>query len=122
MYKLNVTSKFSSAHQLIGYDGACKNIHGHNWKVRVGINCKKTDSIGLSIDFGIIKKHLNAVMDYLDHKFLNDLDEFKDTNPTSENIASYIYNTLKPNLKTEFCGLCDVEVWESDSSSVTYSE
>jgi 6-pyruvoyltetrahydropterin/6-carboxytetrahydropterin synthase len=105
---------------LIGYDGACKNVHGHNWKVRVGIVCNQTDEIGLSIDFGIIKKHLNSVMDYLDHKFLNDLDEFKNINPTSENIAKFIYQYLEKRLSTENCNLSEIEVWESDTSSVVY--
>ena len=120
MYKLNVVSKFSSAHQLIGYDGACKNIHGHNWKVRVAIECSKTDEIGLSIDFGVIKKHLNTVMDYLDHKFLNDLPEFKEINPTSENIAKFIFEYLEKLLTTQNCKLSEIEVWESDNSSVIY--
>ncbi|MCD4817490.1 MAG: 6-carboxytetrahydropterin synthase QueD [Candidatus Cloacimonetes bacterium] len=122
MFKANVTAQFASAHKLIGYDGPCKNIHGHNWKIRVGIFCKKTDEIGLTIDFGIIKKYLNEIIDELDHSFLNELDSFKDINPTSENIARYIYNNLKNKIVQEGCKIADVEVWESDKSSMIYFE
>ena len=87
----------------------------------MGIICSKTDEIGLSIDFGIIKKHLNSAMDYLDHKFLNDLDEFKNVNPTSENIAKFIFDYLQPKLKTDTCGVSEIEVWESENSSVIYT-
>ncbi|MCF7793655.1 MAG: 6-carboxytetrahydropterin synthase QueD [Candidatus Cloacimonetes bacterium] len=122
MFKLNVTSQFASAHKLNGYDGACKNLHGHNWKVRVGIECEKTDKIGMTIDFGIVKTELNDLMEYLDHSFLNDLPSFKDQNPTSENIAKYIYDEMKKRISVEGCKVADVEVWESDKSSLVYYE
>ncbi len=122
MYKLNVTSQFSSAHKLINYDGPCKNLHGHNWKVRVGIFCEKTDELGLTIDFGIVKDELNKIIDRLDHHFLNDLDCFKGENPTSENIAKYFYKEMQANIDVEGCRIADVEVWESDKSSMIYFE
>lgn len=120
MYKLNVTSQFSSAHKLVNYDGPCKNLHGHNWKVRVGIICEKTDELGLTIDFGIVKKELNSIIDRFDHHFLNELDCFKDVNPTSENIAKYFYNEMSKNINVEGCKVSEVEVWESDKSSMIY--
>lgn len=122
MYKLNVMSDFSSAHRLEGYEGACKNLHGHNWKVRVGINAAKTDKIGMTLDFGVVKKHLNKIMDALDHKYLNDLDCFEGINPTSENIARYIFMELSSSLNGEFVRVAEVEIWESDRTSVVYFE
>ena len=122
MYKLNVTSHFSAAHKLVGYDGPCKNVHGHNWKVRVGILCDSVDQIGLTIDFGIVKKNLNDIMDKLDHKMLNELEYFSECNPTSENIAKLIFNECKEKFIQENCKIADVEVWESDRSSMIYFE
>jgi len=122
MYKLNVKSHFSSAHKLIGYDGPCKNLHGHNWEVRIGILCDKTDDLGLTIDFGIVKKDLNEIIDQLDHKLLNDLDPFKDQNPTSENIAKYLYSKLSSNINNSECRVAEVEIWESEKTSVVYFE
>ncbi|MDO9577650.1 MAG: 6-carboxytetrahydropterin synthase QueD [Candidatus Cloacimonadales bacterium] len=122
MFKLNVTSQFASAHKLNGYDGACKNLHGHNWKVRVGIECEKTDKIGMTIDFGIVKQHLNALIDTLDHSYLNELPCFENVNPTSENIAKYIYDKIKNEINVNGCRVVEVEVWESDKSSMVYFE
>ncbi len=122
MYKINVSDTFSAAHQLKGYDGACRNVHGHTWKVRVGIVCETTDDIGLSIDFNVIKKHLRELIETLDHQFLNELEIFKSLNPTSENIARYMYRHIKQRINIPDCYLADVEVWESDKSSIIYSE
>lgn len=122
MYKLNVTTQFSAAHKLNGYDGACRNLHGHNWNVRVGIECQQTDEIGLTIDFGIVKKNLNQIIGKLDHVFLNDLSIFSELNPTSENIAQFIFLQMKELTTQKNCQIKDVEVWESDKSSIVYCE
>ena len=122
MYKLNVTSNFSSAHKLDGYEGLCKNLHGHNWKVRIGIICKKIDDIGMTIDFGEVKKNLNEIMLMLDHTYLNELEYFKGINPTSENIAKFIYREMKKRVEVPYCKMADVEVWESDITSMVYFE
>jgi len=122
MYKLNVTSNFSSAHKLNGYEGLCKNLHGHNWKVRIGILCEKVDKIGMTIDFGEVKKNLNDILTMLDHTYLNDLEFFKENNPTSENIAKFIYHEMKKRITVQDCSMAEVEVWESDITSMLYFE
>ncbi|HPM03913.1 MAG TPA: 6-carboxytetrahydropterin synthase QueD [Candidatus Cloacimonadota bacterium] len=122
MYKINVSSSFSAAHKLNNYPGLCKNLHGHNWKVRIQINCTKTDDLGMALDFGIAKKHLRDLMEMFDHQFLNELDFFKEINPTSENIARVIFNELKKEFNKPESIIAEVEVWESDHSSVVYSE
>ncbi len=121
MYKLNITSDFSSAHKLEGYDGLCRNLHGHNWKVRVAVSCDKTDEIGLAIDFGVIKKYLNEIITELDHQYLNDLEYFKEINPTSENIAKFIYTEFSKKIDNNNCRISEVEIWESEKSSVIYT-
>ncbi len=122
MYKLNVTTHFSSAHKLNGYEGACKNLHGHNWKVRLGIKCYKVDDIGMTIDYGIVKKILNEIVNELDHQYLNDLPYFTKNNPTSENIAKYLYNQVKGEINSEYCKIAELEIWESDKTSMVYFE
>ena len=122
MYILNVISHFSSAHQLNGYEGDCRKLHGHNWKVRMAVICKETDEIGLSIDFGELKKKLEGFLEKLDHTFLNDLEWFKDCNPTSENIARILFQELGKRVNRENCRVSEIEVWESERSSVVYYE
>lgn len=119
MYKIKVQSGFESAHNLRGYKGKCEELHGHNWRVEAKVSAEKVDESGMVIDFADLKKLLSETTAELDHKYLNDIDYFKDVNPTSENIAKYIYETLskkKPDLNLE-----EVTVWETDTSSATYS-
>lgn len=120
MYKLNVTGTFASAHKLNGYDGLCKNLHGHNWKVRLCVMCDLLDEIGMAMDFGILKQHLNELLTELDHQYLNDLPAFKEINPTSENIARYIFESMGKRLSMCSCEVVEIEVWESDKASVIY--
>ena len=122
MYKINVISSFPGAHHLNGYPGACQNLHGHNWKIRVQLVTQKTDEIGMAIDFKVVKQHLNELMDKFDHQHLNNLEWFKNQNPTSENIARVIYYELKKAFENEDVTMNEVEVWESDFTSITYSE
>jgi 6-pyruvoyltetrahydropterin/6-carboxytetrahydropterin synthase len=121
MYKLSVYDYFSAAHRLRGYEGPCSNVHGHNWKVRVTFQMGKLDPLGMAIDFKELKVKLSEILKELDHTFLNELVIFKDTNPTSENIAKYIYDSLSESFKDSAISLLEVEVQESEKVSVVYS-
>lgn len=132
MYIIKVEDTFSSAHNLRGYRGKCEELHGHNWKVEITVKNNKLDKIGMVNDFKYLKNKLNAVLETLDHKYLNDLPYFsaakrggsvrgpsrKKNNPTSENIAKYIYDCLKKQIRD----LSSATVWESDKCCATYYE
>ena len=118
MYRLKVEGNFSSAHNLRGYKGKCEDLHGHNWRVEITVESEELDEIGMLQDFKYLKKKLNAVLEDLDHKYLNKLVQFKKINPTSENIAKYIYDRL--NLQIPL--LNSVTVWENSTSSAIYEE
>jgi 6-pyruvoyltetrahydropterin/6-carboxytetrahydropterin synthase len=121
MYRLNVTSSFSAAHRLVGYKGACKRLHGHNWKVRVSVACDELDPIGMAMDFKLLKSLLNDLLDEFDHQYLNELEAFKEHNPTSEAIARLLFLRLRNRLPGN-ARLLEVEVAESENSSVIYTE
>ena len=131
MFEIKVKSDIASAHQLHGYDGPCKNVHGHTWKVEAVVESNQLDQIGMVVDFKILKKQLKEVLDPIDHVFLNELPAFKDIPPSTENIAKYIYREfakvcLPANQQTRQAGqpikLKQVEVWESESASVVFKE
>ena len=122
MFVLNVTDSFSAAHRLCGYKGACSNLHGHNWKVRVGIACDTLDEIGMALDYGIIKSILKEILDLLDHEYLNDLTLLEGQNPTSENLARLIFESMKEGLKPYSATIKEVELYESELSSVVYTD
>jgi 6-pyruvoyltetrahydropterin/6-carboxytetrahydropterin synthase len=116
MYKIKIEGDFSAAHNLRGYRGKCEDLHGHNWKVEVEVLSPKLDKIGMVMDFKCLKEKLYNFLEKLDHKYLNNIAYFKKINPTSENIAKYLYT----NLQKEIRGLHSVTVWESDKASATY--
>jgi len=118
MYSLRVEGSFSSAHNLRGYKGKCEDLHGHNWRVELCVKSKDLDNIGMVLDFKYLKNKLSIVLEKMDHKYLNKLTYFKRINPTSENIAKYIYNELKSRIPL----LKSVTVWENSTSSATYEE
>jgi len=120
MYEVMVEGSFSAAHNLRGYKKKCEELHGHNWKVRVGIQSEKLDGIGMLIDFREVRDYLERILEKLDHKYLNEISHFKMTNPTSENIARFIYQELKNQLKGSHYRVSKVTVWESDTTSATY--
>lgn len=120
MYEVMVEGSFSAAHNLRGYRKKCEKLHGHNWKVEVGIRGEKLDKTGMLIDFRKVKDYLEKIMEKLDHKYLNEIPHFKVINPTSENIARFIYNELKSRLKSSHYMVNKVTVWESDATSATY--
>ncbi|HMA85631.1 MAG TPA: 6-carboxytetrahydropterin synthase QueD [Desulfosalsimonadaceae bacterium] len=121
MYELKVVTRFAAAHQLKMVTEKCENLHGHNWRIEVFVAGPELDHSGVLVDFGVIKKHLAEIIDSLDHKFLNELEFFKNANPSSENIARYIALSLQSSL-TDYPSLriSRVSVWESDDACATF--
>ena len=121
-YELSVEDQFSSAHQLRGYMGKCENMHGHNWRVKLRVTGSTLDSIGLLVDFGVLKKILKEVLSRIDHVNINDTPPFNSINPSSENISEYICSEVQHVLDSEAPGVTvsSVTVWESPASSCTY--
>jgi len=122
MYELMIETTFSAAHALRGYKGKCEALHGHNWKVQVHVVAEKLNEIDIAIDFHELKKYTNELLSQLDHKYLNEVFPFTEINPSSENIARWIFENLKRKVNSEHVKLSAVTVWESDTASATYYE
>ncbi len=132
MYELKVSSTFSSAHNLRGYNGKCENIHGHNWQIEVVVYSELLNGIGIAVDFKILKNHLKLIMEKLDHKYINELPYFENINPSAENIAKYIFkefNILLENNNenrnedgTSNVKVKKVNVYETATSMASYYE
>lgn len=122
MYEIVIKADFSAAHYLKGYKGRCGSLHGHNWLVEVSVLAKEVDNLGMGIDFCILKKESEKVLKGLDHKNMNDIPYFKKENPSSENIARFIYENIKTNLGKKNVRVNWVKVSETLNNSVTYSE
>jgi 6-pyruvoyltetrahydropterin/6-carboxytetrahydropterin synthase len=122
MFELKIEDHFAAAHNLRGYQGACEALHGHNWKVEAVVRTTKLNDIGLAIDFKDVKVALNEILDELDHKYLNDLKAFSLENPSSENIARFIFLELAEKLKPFGVSVYKVTAWESEKACASYLE
>jgi 6-pyruvoyltetrahydropterin/6-carboxytetrahydropterin synthase len=121
MFELMVEDSFNAAHQLKGYEGPCEKLHGHTWKVCVFLSGSSRDSLGMVVDFKIVRKKLRACLDELDHSNLNDLADFSKENPTSENVAKLVFTKLKGSFG-KLAEVSKVTVFESPIASATYYE
>jgi len=122
MYELTVEVGFAAAHQLRGYKGNCENLHGHNWRVQITMTAERLNEIDIVVDFRDLKKVAREVVAPLDHVLLNDVFPFTEKNPTSENIAKWIFDSLKKKINNGTVRVAAVTVWESDSASASYYE
>ncbi|MFA6475086.1 MAG: 6-carboxytetrahydropterin synthase QueD [Patescibacteria group bacterium] len=111
---MSVTKEFtfSAAHFLTKYHGKCENLHGHNYRLAVTVTGPLNND-DLVIDFtelkNLVKKH---ILDILDHTNLND----RFSNPTCELVAEWIFTELK-----KYIPVTTIQLWETDTSSVTYT-
>ncbi len=123
MFTLTVENSFAAAHQLRGYEGKCENLHGHNFRAELSVQGEKQNDIGLVTDYKVIKNILNEILDILDHKNLNEVPPFDAVNPSSENLAKFIFTEAEKRLaeRPEDVKVSSVTVWESSTARCTYS-
>jgi len=121
-YTLKIVTDFASAHTLPQYPGACARMHGHNWKVEAEVRTRSLDSIGMGVDFKVIKTATRDIAARLDHRYLNDLEPFTGINPTAEHIAAYFYRELSAQLNDQRIRVHAVTLWETERACVRYAE
>ncbi|MEO6436659.1 MAG: 6-carboxytetrahydropterin synthase [Tepidisphaeraceae bacterium] len=118
-FEITAMREFAAAHQLRLYDGSLEPLHGHNWKVCVTARADKLDSIGVVMDFHELERLLDAIVQPLHNRHLNEVEPFRSSlNPSTENVALHIGRSLK--LPGEV-GLVSVQVWETEANSATYT-
>jgi 6-pyruvoyltetrahydropterin/6-carboxytetrahydropterin synthase len=121
MYEVTIRKSFSAAHVLREIGGKCEALHGHNFAVEVSVAGRSLNEEGLLIDFRLVKQWLQEVLDELDHTYLNDLECFREINPSSERIAHFIHDRIAKKMEISSVTVSRVTVWESDNARVSYS-
>lgn len=139
MYYLKTENSFDAAHFLWGYDGKCRNIHGHRWKIIAEIKSNQLNhegqTRGMVVDFGDLKKNLKSLCDSFDHTLIYEvgslktetINAFNNENfnikevsfrPTAENFSRYFY--------TELCNMGysvhRIKVYETPNNCAIYEE
>jgi len=120
MYELKIITEFSAAHNLRNFRGKCEALHGHNWKVEVVLSGKNLDDSGVVLDFAEVKAATSEIMSEIDHRYLNDLPFFMENNPSSENIARYIFHRLQEKIDNDRVRIRRVTAWESQDACASY--
>ena len=118
-YEMTVKDHFDAAHSLPGYDGPCRNLHGHTWDIEATVCGLKLDGVGILYDFKDLKQDIHALLDNFDHGCINEVKPFNSINPTAENLARVIYHELS-DLLPDHISLKQVAVWESPIAKVVY--
>lgn len=124
MFQITKSVTFDAAHLLRDYTGKCANLHGHTYRLEVAVAGERVDDVGMLYDFYDLKKMIQGVVDQLDHHFINEVPPYDEINPTAENMAYQIYQTLRQHLAAQNprLRLKYVQIWETPSASATYSE
>lgn len=129
----------SCGHRVVGHEGKCRYLHGHNYRIHFEVAAAQLDKVGRVLDFSVIKEKLCMWLeDHYDHKFLiweNDpmLEELQKLaaeslvivpfNPTAENIAQHLVEVIAPQqLKDTACMLVRCKVEETQKCSATYKK
>ena len=120
-FEVMIERNFSSAHQLRGYKGKCENLHGHNYRVEIYARGAELDNIGLLVDFGELKEAADEVVQYLDHRNINELAPFdEELNPSAENLARFILERIASSISDERVEIYKVRCFETPTSVATY--
>lgn len=120
IYEIKIITDFAAAHNLRNFRGKCENLHGHNWKVEVVMRGALLDEAGMLVDFGEVKQITRELLAGIDHQYLNDLPFFQHQNPSSENIARYLFEQLAERLNNANRKISRVTAWESSDACATF--
>lgn len=120
-YELTVTGEFAAAHRLRMYDGAYEPLHGHNWRVEALYEAVELDRIGVAADFTELRRQVQAAAAGLHDRYLNEIPRLAELNPSAENVARLMYETLAPQAPSGV-RLRRVRVWETSDCAAAYEE
>jgi 6-pyruvoyltetrahydropterin/6-carboxytetrahydropterin synthase len=120
IYALTVRTSFAAAHRLLEYPGNCERLHGHNWRVEVTVESDALDERGIALDFRAIKAGINELLSRFDHRYLNEEAPFDRMNPSSENLARYLFEEMEKSVPAPV-RVSRVTVWESEDARAEYS-
>lgn len=121
VYEVTIKQTFSAAHRLQEIGGICEKLHGHNFIVEISVSSRELSETGILIDFRVLKEWSEEILNELDHKYLNEVDYFKNINPSAENIAKFVYDRISEKAKCHNLDVSRVIVWESEVAKVTYN-
>jgi 6-pyruvoyltetrahydropterin/6-carboxytetrahydropterin synthase len=95
LFTVSIETRFSAAHQLTLADGSKEPLHEHDWLVTASVGSDRLNSMGVVIDFHMLKEMVESVVGQLADNRLGRTEHFKKNNPSAEVVARYIYEKLE---------------------------
>jgi len=121
LFEISILCRFVAAHALRLPGGGTEPLHGHNWRLRVCVGAERLDAMGTVMDFHELERLIEPIVEPMRNKNLNELEWFATVNPSAENVARHVAQSLDQNLKLPAgVRLLSVEVWETDDCQAIY--
>jgi 6-pyruvoyltetrahydropterin/6-carboxytetrahydropterin synthase len=120
MWEVSVVAPLVARHQVRGVSGQSGEAHTHRWRIRVAVRSAQLDDTGWVLDFKHLGVVLRALIAPFESAFLNDVAPFDDVNPTRENFARVLADSLAAKLDDGRARVHRVEIWEEDVCCATY--
>lgn len=122
-FLLSSDATFSAAHTLPGIE-MCERMHGHNWRVRLTVRVDEgaLDRVGMGVDFRVVERVARDVVADFEHRYLNDLEPFRDRPPTAERIAQVVAHRATAALArhSPAAQVAEIELWETPEYRLVY--
>jgi 6-pyruvoyltetrahydropterin/6-carboxytetrahydropterin synthase len=122
-FLLSADASFSAAHTLPGIE-MCERMHGHNWRVRltVQVDDAALDQVGMAVDFRVVEDIVRGAVADFEHRYLNELEPFRERPPTAERIAQLVAARAAARLATAApaARVAEVELWETPAYRLVY--
>ncbi|MFO0838917.1 MAG: 6-carboxytetrahydropterin synthase [Phycisphaerae bacterium] len=119
VFEAGVSGWFSASHRLTLLDGTLEPLHGHNWRVTVTYAASRLDGMGVAVDFVALQRRLDQVLRAMHDRHLNDLSPFAARNPSAENVALHVAESLR-DFAAGAARLACVEVEEAPGCVARY--
>ncbi|MDP8215438.1 MAG: 6-carboxytetrahydropterin synthase [Candidatus Euphemobacter frigidus] len=120
MFTIGVQSEFSAAHFHSGAGKNCRRIHGHNYRIEAQVASRSLRK-NMVVDFDVVRVALQEALGPWDHRLLNEVDEFKRIETTTENICRLLFVKLSSLLPPSVL-LRKIIIWETEDCWASYSE
>jgi 6-pyruvoyltetrahydropterin/6-carboxytetrahydropterin synthase len=122
MFEIGVVAHFEAAHRLVGDFGPATRLHGHTYRVEVGVRgprLRPNDSLG---DLGRLQQAVQTAVSDLHYQDLNALPGFQGRNPTAEGVTRYLFERIAPLVREPGLDVLAVRVWESPNAWAAYED
>jgi 6-pyruvoyltetrahydropterin/6-carboxytetrahydropterin synthase len=124
MHRIFKDFTFAAAHSIRGHTRGCENLHGHNYRVRVHVEARELDALGMVLDFADLKAMVQEILGPFDHRVINEVPPFDVRNTTAERLSEFVFEEVAARLAASpdasRVSVARVEVWENDTACAVY--